>query len=178
MYSLPFVGVTDQTVAVHSQGHQGFGGGQHAGPYPHSLSPFCGHHPNNWIDRFRGDSVLRHLNLQMGGGLKCGLSTPFFNSFQRARVAPAYFPSPPTVFGRPAQPNVPLSQAVFNALFRHFLYELGDDLRLPRGAYYAGSSCVAALRLPPWVNQLTLHSLERKARTKIAEGLVERTLSK
>ena len=68
-------------------------GVQHAGPYPHpqpgfldSLSPSCGHHPNNWIDRFRGDSVLRHLNLQMGGGLKCGLSTPFFNSFQRASV--------------------------------------------------------------------------------------------
>ena len=110
--------------------------------------------------------------------MKCGLSTPFFNSFQRARVAPAYFPSPPTVFGRPAQPNVPLSQAVFNALFRHFLYDLGDDLRLPRGAYYAGSSCVAALRLPPWVSQLTLHSLERKARTKIAEPLVEQTLRK
>ena len=26
MYSLPFVGITDQTVAVNSHGHQGFGG--------------------------------------------------------------------------------------------------------------------------------------------------------
>eukprot|EP00959_Pyramimonas_sp_CCMP1952_P266856 5579077-Pyramimonas_sp.AAC.1 len=63
-------------------------------------------------------------------------------------------------------------------MFRHFLYALGDDLKLPEGAFNAGSSCVAALRLPPWANQLALHSLERRARTKIAEPLVEQTLRK
>ena len=142
------------------------------------MSPFCGKHPSSWIDRFRGDSVLRHLNLKMGGGLRCGMATPFFQNFRRAAMAPAYFTSPPTVFGEPAQPNAPLSQTVFNAMFRHFLYALGDDLKLPEGAFYAGSSCVAALRLPPWANQLSLHSLERRARIKIAEPLVEQTLRK
>ena len=106
------------------------------------------------------------------------MATPFFQNFRRAALAPAYFTSPPTVFGEPAQPNAPLSQTVFNAMFRHFLYALGDDLKLPEGAFYAGSSCVAALRLPAWANQLSLHSLERRARTKIAEPLVEQTLRK
>ena len=106
------------------------------------------------------------------------MATPFFQNFRRAALAPAYFTSPPTVFGEPAQPNAPLSQTVFNAMFRHFLYALGDDLKLPDGAFYAGSSCVAALRLPAWANQLSLHSLERRARTKIAEPLVEQTLRK
>ena len=63
-------------------------------------------------------------------------------------------------------------------MFRHFLYDLGDDLKLPGGAFFAGSSCVAALCLPPWANQLLLHSLETRARTKIAEPLVEQTLRK
>ena len=165
MYSLPtypLVSITDQTVVVSSHGR----GLLEVFPDPLQERPY------NRIERFRGDSVLRHLNLTMGGGLKSGLSTPFFENFRRVGVVPAYFTSPPTVYGAPAQPNVPLSQTVFNAMFRHFLYDLGDDLKLPGGAFFAGSSCVAALCLPPWANQLLLHSLETRARTNPAGQLL------
>ena len=63
-------------------------------------------------------------------------------------------------------------------MFRHFLYGLGNDLKLPKGAYYAGSSCVAALTVPPWASQTCLRHLELRAQRKIAEPTIAQTLEK
>ena len=94
------------------------------------------------FDRFRQDSLLRHVCLEARKGLECGVASPFFPTFQRTRVDMSTLPKDTTVFGKPDTYCVVQSQDAFTALFRHFCYALGDDLSLPRGAFYAGSSCV------------------------------------
>ena len=134
--------------------------------------------PTIGIERFRGDSYLRHASLNMGGGIQFGVASKFFTSFRYAWIRPPARHAFATVFGNPAPPKVPECQDVFNALFRHFSYALGHDLVLPKGAFYAGSSCVAATAVPPWTSQHSLRGFEQRAQRKIAEPVVERTLGR
>ena len=52
------------------------------------------------FERFRQDSLLRHVCLQAGKGLQCGVASPFLATFQRAQFK-ATLPRDTTVFGNP-----------------------------------------------------------------------------
>lgn len=130
------------------------------------------------IKRFRQDSLMRHICLQSGGGLQCGVASPFFSSFQRMQVDTSTLPMDTSVFGEPDEYCVVQTQSAFNALFRHFCYGLGNDLSLPPGAYYAGSSCVAAAKVPAGTSEIRLVQLEQRTQRKLEEPMMERTLSK
>ena len=138
-------------------------------PATHSIS--------DQFERFRQDSVLRHICLQAGKGLHCGVASPFFGTFQRTRVDMSTLPTDTTIFGEPGEYSVVRSQQAFNVLFRHFCYALGNDLSLPRGAFYAGSSCVAALTVPVGTSEARLAQLEQRVQRKQQEALMQRAIA-
>ena len=130
------------------------------------------------IKHARQDSWLRDISLQSCGGV-CGVSRHFFATFQRMQVDTSTLPGDTTVFGKPdSQQCVVQTQPAFNALFRHFCYGLGEDLTLPPGAYYAGSSCVAAVTVPVATSENRLVQLEQRTQRKLQEPLMEKTISK
>ena len=81
------------------------------------------------------------------GVVNFGYAQPFFHDFRRCR-ARVNTPLGVTTFGTPVDYAVVWDPLAFTALFRHFCYSLGANLELPRGAYFAGSSCLAAITLP------------------------------
>ena len=94
---------------------------------------------------FREDSQLRDLCLRQRTALDCGVASPFFSTFKRTLLEMPHLSTNATAFGMPSPMHVEETLDAFKALFRHFCYGLGNDLTLPKGAFYAGSSCVAAL---------------------------------
>ena len=94
---------------------------------------------------FKEDSQLRDICLRKGtAALQCTVATPFFANFKRTTSSVERLPPNVTAFGSPTPLHVEQGLDTFKALFRHFCYGFAD-LALPKGAFYAGSSCVAAL---------------------------------
>ena len=83
-------------------------------------------------------------------------------------------------FGESGRFRIVRDQLASNALLRHFLFDLGKDLRLPTGAFWGGSACVAATMLLPSVNSehicAPLARLEMRAQEVIEYALVHATV--
>ena len=138
---------------------------------------------------FQEDSELRDLCLRQQVALDCGVASPFFANFKRTLFERPPLPSNATSFGTPPPLYVEQTLDTFKAPFRHFCYGLGNDLSLPKGAFYAGSSCVAALAssFAKSVNETQdvgvrranrLAVLEQRVQNIMREPLVLQTIAK
>ena len=73
------------------------------------------------------------------------MASPFFANFIRILFEEHPLSSNAFSFGTPPPLYVEETLDAFRALFRHFCYGLGNDLSLPKGAFYASSSSVGVL---------------------------------
>lgn len=130
----------------------------------------------NQLACFQEDSQLRNNCLhQRGVALDYNVATPFFENFKHTPFERLSLPSNVTPFGSPTPLYVEQTLDTFKALFRHFCYGLGNDLSLPKGAFYAGSSCVAALAssLSNTATQTRAVGAERANQLAVLEGRVQ-----
>jgi hypothetical protein len=123
------------------------------------------------ITSFKEDSSRRSAMLR-SGAVNVGCARPFFEDFRRCRAL-THAPPGATTFGAPGDFTVVWDPLAFTALFRHFCYGLGACLELPRGAYFAGSSCLAAITLPAHTGAghavARLARIEERTREKLLE---------
>ena len=90
-------------------------------------------------ENFVQDSEMRAQLLRKDDLPKCAIKL-FEDSvvMDGPSCTTSFTDEPYQVYGK-AGGNVPApNQQVFNALLRHFLYDLGSDLSLPKGAFWAG----------------------------------------
>ena len=132
------------------------------------------------IASFKEESLKRSAAL-CDGVVNFGYARPFFHDFKRCR-ARINTPQGVTTFGAKGDYAVVWNPLAFTALFRHFCYSLGANLELPRGAYFVGSSCLAAITLPANTGAARavarLAQIEERTREKILEPCKRATLER
>ena len=129
------------------------------------------------FDNFQEDSRLRDVCLRHRTALECGVASPFFSTFKRTMFDMQHLPANTTTFGVPSPRHVGETLNAFKALFRHFCYAFPFDLTLPKGAFYTGSSCVAALAsvLGQYPGKC-LEVIEQRVQRIMLEPLVRKTI--